>query len=33
LFYDDDGSGANGQTQFATVGSGLALTRADFTIV
>ena len=30
LFYDADGDGAGAAVQFATLGTGLALTEADF---
>ncbi|HVQ08965.1 MAG TPA: Ig-like domain-containing protein [Allosphingosinicella sp.] len=33
LFYDADGSGAGAAVQFATIGNGLALTAADFTMI
>ncbi len=33
LFYDDDGVGGNASQQFATLGTGLALTEASFVIV
>ena len=32
LYFDADGSGAGAQVQFATLGAGLALTAADFTV-
>ena len=33
LYYDQDGNGAQAQTQFALLGTGLALTVADFAII
>jgi Ca2+-binding RTX toxin-like protein len=33
LFYDNDGNGGNAQVQFATLGTGLALTNLDFFVV
>jgi serralysin len=33
IYYDADGSGAGAQMLFATVTAGLALTRADFSII
>jgi hypothetical protein len=33
LFFDSNGSGAGGSTQFATVAAGLALTANDFFVV
>ena len=33
LFYDSDGTGAGGMTQFAKLAPGLALTNADFFVV
>jgi Ca2+-binding RTX toxin-like protein len=33
LFYDSNGSTAGGAVQFALLGTGLALTNADFFIV
>ncbi|KAB2945320.1 MAG: calcium-binding protein, partial [Rhizobiaceae bacterium] len=32
LIYDSNGSAAGGATQFAILGTGLALTNADFLI-
>ena len=32
LFFDADGSGAGARVQFATLGTGLALTAADFVL-
>jgi Ca2+-binding RTX toxin-like protein len=33
LIYDSNGSAAGGATQFATLGTGLALSRANFVVV
>ena len=33
LIYDSNGNAAGGATQFATLGTGLSLTRADFVVV
>jgi len=33
LFYDADGNGAGAAVQIAVLGSGLALTVADFTVI
>jgi Ca2+-binding RTX toxin-like protein len=33
LFYDTDGIGGTAQVQFATLGTGLALTNLDFTVI
>ncbi len=33
LYYDQDGNGAQAQMQFALLGTGLALTVADFAII
>jgi Ca2+-binding RTX toxin-like protein len=33
LFYDSNGSGSGGSTQFALLATGLSLTNADFTVV
>jgi len=33
LFYDADGNGAGAAVQFATIGTGLALTNADFVLI
>jgi Ca2+-binding RTX toxin-like protein len=33
LYYDADGTGATAQVQFASIGTGLALTNADFLVI
>jgi Ca2+-binding RTX toxin-like protein len=33
LYYDADGTGATAQVQFATIGTGLALTNVDFLVI
>ncbi|MEP9401705.1 calcium-binding protein [Sphingomonas sp. VNH70] len=33
LYYDADGNGAGAAVQFATIGTGLALTHADFVVI
>ena len=33
LFFDEDGTGATARIQFATLGTGLALTAADFLVI
>ena len=33
LTYDSNGNAAGGATQFATLGTGLALTNADFVVI
>lgn len=33
LFYDADGTGAAAAVRFATVGTGLGLTNADFVVI
>ncbi|MEO6395880.1 MAG: Ig-like domain-containing protein, partial [Devosia sp.] len=33
LYYDDDGTGSHAMVKFATLGTGLALTAADFVVI